>query len=285
MMLFSKLAFVTAISAFFPASSASQQLRRRSLTNEEPDPTIGDIFGEPSIFKPSHSVTVDEDCNYEATLRINVRDAGLPFPSGPAECIPPGALDIDACNGKSCLFEQRAVYRFNSNFEKVTGFNHVGLDWSPCGHPPIGKFNKPHMNLHTYRVTPEERLAATCEMNSPFTCDTLEAQTEPNGRKFYVFGTGTDGEVANIPTFATERPDTAVPGEGTHAYDREVSIHNMLCSLFTSFHAHISFTLDDLNFTLRISLKYFPQGAPLVEEWFDPVLITGLYDGKTRVID
>lgn len=90
-----------------------------------------DIYGDSKILSPSHTVSVDEDCNYHAEVRANFRDAGVPFPGDPMQ----DCTFAPNCDGQSCLFEVRNVYEFTSRFEKITGFNHVGLDWSPCGHP------------------------------------------------------------------------------------------------------------------------------------------------------
>ncbi|GFH44697.1 predicted protein [Chaetoceros tenuissimus] len=93
-----------------------------------------DIYGDSSKFDPSDSITVDPDtCEYHAEVHINFGAANPPFPSGPDDCSP----FKDACNGQSCLFEVRNMYKLSKAFKKYTGFNHVGLDWSPCGHPPL----------------------------------------------------------------------------------------------------------------------------------------------------
>ena len=92
-----------------------------------------DIYGDSSIFNPSHSISVDsETCTYTAIFRINVADAGLPFPENPAEDCNPGNLMDPAfakCDGQNCLYEHRNVYKFGKKFEYITGFNHIGLDW------------------------------------------------------------------------------------------------------------------------------------------------------------
>lgn len=36
-------------------------------------------------------------------------------------------------------------------------FDHVGLDWNPMGHEPPGLFDKPHVDVHFYLLTPAER--------------------------------------------------------------------------------------------------------------------------------
>ena len=93
------------------------------------------IYGDSSIFDPSSSIEVDDNCQYTATVRLQLADADVPFPpvmpgpDGPGSCI----LEGTDCNGQSCLNEVRNVYSFSKEFEEVTGFNHVGVDWSPCG--------------------------------------------------------------------------------------------------------------------------------------------------------
>ena len=66
------------------------------------------------------------------TFKANFVDAGLPVPENPAEdCLPDNLMNPEfaKCNGQNCLYEQRNVYRFSKEFERVTGFNHVGFDW------------------------------------------------------------------------------------------------------------------------------------------------------------
>lgn len=93
-----------------------------------------DIYGDSSKFDPSDSITVDQDtCEYHAEVHINFVAADPPFPSGEEDC----TMESTACNGQSCLYEVRNVYKLSRAFKKYTGFNHVGLDWSPCGHPPL----------------------------------------------------------------------------------------------------------------------------------------------------
>lgn len=180
---------------------------------------------------------------YTAKVRLNMRDAHVPFPINPSEDC---TLESDACNGQSCLIELRNIYSFNGRFKKLTGFNHLGIDWSPCGHPPLDKFGRPHYNIHVFYVTPKDRMNAFCKMANPFICSPLDEQTYPNGRKFYVWGTDPDGAIANIPDSFTPGLDTAVPGEAVHAWDQ--------------------------------------AGAEDVADWFDPLLIMGLYDGKYYTI-
>mmetsp|Transcript_32246 Transcript_32246/g.55023 ORF Transcript_32246/g.55023 Transcript_32246/m.55023 type:complete len:349 (-) Transcript_32246:132-1178(-) len=207
------------------------------------------IYGDSSIFDPSSSIEVDDNCQYTATVRLQLADADVPFPpvmpgpNGPGSCIFEGT----DCNGQSCLNEVRNVYSLSEKFEEVTGFNHVGVDWSPCGHPPLEWFGKPHWNLHIFRVTPEERLNARCPggMLNPFICDFPPfEQPTPEGRAFFVWGKDTNDAVANVPDTFMAATDTAVPGEAVHSWNHNLSVP--------------------------------------VAEWFEPQLIMGLYDGGIR---
>ena len=36
-------------------------------------------------------------------------------------------------------------------------FDHVTLDWNPAGHEPAGLFDRPHVDVHFYLLTPSER--------------------------------------------------------------------------------------------------------------------------------
>ena len=206
-----------------------------------------DIYGDASRFEIDHSVDLDLDtCEYTAQITFNAPAANLPFPpvmpgpEGPGSC----TLEDASCEGQSCLYEMRNVYRFDKYFESVTGFNHFGMDWSPCGHPPLEYFARPHLNMHIFRIPPEERETMSCDMLNPFICSfpPENIQSSLSGKKYFHVAKveGTDF-IANTPEIFTHGIDTAVPGEGLHAYD------------------HVNL-------------------VP-VQSWFDPVLIIGTYDG------
>ncbi|HMS56043.1 MAG TPA: DUF5602 domain-containing protein [Fimbriimonadaceae bacterium] len=44
-------------------------------------------------------------------------------------------------------------------------FDHIGIDWNPAGHVPIGIYNTPHFDFHFYTVTAKERDVMTHENN------------------------------------------------------------------------------------------------------------------------
>jgi len=198
-----------------------------------------DIYGDYNRFDPSHSISVDDSCRYTATLNFNVPMANLPFPSSPASCTP----EDTSCEGQSCIQDVRNVYRFSEAFQDATGFKHVGLDFSPCGHPPIDRHGKPHVNVHMFRITPEYRASLVCDMNNPFFCtEDAQNQTTPTGRMYYDIGRdAVSGKIVNVPESHELFAPIAVPGLGQHAS----------------------------NFT----------DAPPADEWFEPTLMTGLYGG------
>lgn len=210
------------------------------------------------------SVTVDQEtCEYTASIKFNAQDAGITLPGNPpVDC----SLEVESCkdhngNPMSCLFEQRNIHRFDEDFADATGFHHVGIDVSPCGHPPFGIFTRPHLNLHVFYETPEERVARTCDMLGPFICNFPggpgegPVQSTVTGRGYYVESRDIEtGKLANMPaTFRSDYPggvggppsyDHAVPGEGLHAWDHTRVMHQ--------------------------------------DNWTEPLLIMGSHDGEIK---
>ena len=41
----------------------------------------------------------------------------------------------------------------------ATPFDHIGLNWNPEGHPPVGVFSAPHFDVHFYMISQAERMA------------------------------------------------------------------------------------------------------------------------------
>ena len=229
--------------AFWVCAEALTAKASKSAKTQKPSPcTLSfDIYGNSQVFKPSKHIEVNDQCEYTATIMVDLVNANVPFPTNPPQDC---TLESTTCNGVSCLLEVRNSFKLGKSFEDATGFNHIGIDWSPCGHPPLDKFGRPHYNLHIFRVTPEDRQDVCCVMDGPFVCAPLADQTYSNGKKFYVWGTDTDGNLANVPATFSGTTDTAVPGEASHAWDL--------------------------------------GGAQDVADWDKPILIEGLYDGSVQ---
>jgi hypothetical protein len=83
---------------------------------------------------------------------------------------------------------------------KVTGFDHISLDWAPQGHVPKGVYDKPHFDIHFYTMAPAERLKITAVGKDLAICS-----KKPTTRF--------------IPTGYIAPPETSIPQMGMHAID------------------------------------------------------------------
>ena len=102
-------------------------------------------------------------------------------------------------------------YPFPPGVKEVTALDHASLNWLPCGHPPIGISNMPHLDAHFYYVTPAFR-------NDVIKCTTSPGPAGPDVPICF----------AEDPHFgetllATDLPSgfeadilAAVPGQGLH---------------------------------------------------------------------
>ncbi len=53
-------------------------------------------------------------------------------------------------------------HSFTLKFESRSSalpFTHVGLNWNPAGHDPVGIYSKPHFDIHFYMISEAERFA------------------------------------------------------------------------------------------------------------------------------
>ena len=89
----------------------------------------------------SHSISVNKaTCEYTGVIKFNAPNANVPFLT-PEQCAagPPPPPPTKA----------PPSYKFSTDFYEVTGFDHLGMDWAPCGHPTLINFGKPHFDLHS----------------------------------------------------------------------------------------------------------------------------------------
>ena len=167
----------------------------------------------------SHSISVDkETCKYTGMIKFNAPNANVPFPSCPSPPILPGS-------------KAPPSYKFGSEFYKATGFDHLGLDWSQCGHGNAANFGKAHFDFHLYRITSAQRDLKTCDLIPAGTVcarpgGTVPDQTTVAVKKFFAVGTVTGdtahpdyGRFANMPAIFTDQVGAATPYSGIHVYD------------------------------------------------------------------
>jgi hypothetical protein len=83
---------------------------------------------------------------------------------------------------------------------KITGFDHISLDWAPLGHVPKGVYDKPHFDIHFYLMSPAERQKITAVGKDLAICS-----KKPEARF--------------IPAGYLAPPDTSIPMMGMHAID------------------------------------------------------------------
>jgi hypothetical protein len=184
----------------------------------------------------SHSISVNKTtCEYTGKIKFNAPKANVPFPTCPLVPPPPSPSKTPPS------------YKFGGEFYKATGFDHLGLDWYPCGHGAPTLFGKAHLDFHLYRITPAQRDVMTCNLTLTGTkCDDTSTQTTAAGRKFFALGTVAapaldKGKNANMPELFID-VGAALPHTGIHFYAA--------------------------------------AGRPTVADWTEPMLMMGSYDSK-----
>jgi hypothetical protein len=53
--------------------------------------------------------------------------------------------------------------KVSKQIKKVTGIDHISIDFNSCGHPPLEIFGVPHYDLHIYLEKPKFRTCMTCD--------------------------------------------------------------------------------------------------------------------------
>jgi hypothetical protein len=193
----------------------------------------------------SHSISVNKaTCDYTGVIKFNAPNANVPF------------LSVEQCGGSPPPpppNKAPPLYKFGMEFYKATGFDHLGLDWQPCGHPDATKFGKPHFDFHLYHTTSAQRDLMTCDLIEGAPVCAFPGgpppgdQTTSAGSKFFAVGTVVaappdNGKFANMPGNFTVDLGSALPHSGIHVYDVD--------------------------------------GAVDVVDWTNPMLVMGSYDSK-----
>mmetsp|Transcript_52912 Transcript_52912/g.128332 ORF Transcript_52912/g.128332 Transcript_52912/m.128332 type:complete len:486 (+) Transcript_52912:88-1545(+) len=207
---------------------------------EEEDLSYMDVLGEPAWtrLRPGWSLTVNDQCLYEFVFQFE-HDTTLPVGESNFrdKC---GFGDEDINGGKpfeapedgKIYHEARQMWeRFPPYVWAATGFNHLSVDWHPCGILPDG-YAEPQYAFSFFRVTPEFRAhTMTCKTLSEGqviipgdqVCD--YNQDEPNGMNFFIVpGAYMNRDpVVNMPT-SFKRPESGfgpVPHYGLRSWDQD----------------------------------------------------------------
>lgn len=204
-----------------------------TLVEEFPDPL--DVLGEPewTRLRPGWSLTVNDQCLYEFVFQFQ-HDQTLPIGDDEykgkcefGEFVEPKIAPED---GQRYLKPRQMWEQFPPYVWATLGFNHLSVDFLPCGQRPKG-YTTPQYDFSFFRVTPEYRaetmvckLIADDQGAVPGEQICLSNQEEPKGMNFYIVpGAMIDRTpVVNMP-FNFERPDNGygpIPHYGLRSWDQ-----------------------------------------------------------------
>jgi hypothetical protein len=182
-------------------------------------------------FKPGWSLTVNDQCAYEFVFQFE-HDPDLP--RGAAEFQGQCALVNEgtgqpfmAPDGEPFLSTRRFWEKFPDYVWATIGFNHLSLDWLPCGARPSG-YARASYEFSFFRVSPEFRaLEMQCDTLNPDqvqiplekTCD--ENQSDARGKRFFIVpGALADrNKLVNAPESFTTPENAPVPTVGLRSWD------------------------------------------------------------------
>jgi hypothetical protein len=247
--------------AIFRISAAALLLLSQVMALPESGEHCADIaqLGTPSLdrFDYSYSMEVDDNCDYNFAFSFK-HDATMPMASDPMTMCNPSVEPVSIAPDGIPYFAFRWSYEtLSEDVKKVTGMDHLSIDWNPCGHPPVDKFGAPHYDIHMYRESPEFRTCMTCNMpeGAPI-CDPVPgSQTTEHGLAFFnvstVVGAGT---TVNVQRAITDQPINMPEGY-------RVGIADMV--------------------PLMGGHAWNPQQEPpSFMEWMEPIWIMGPYNGN-----
>lgn len=188
------------------------------------------VLGPPNLdkYQGTYDVTVDDDCQY--LLRFDFKhnsDNPVPVNSNDftASCNPSNTAK--ASDGLTHHALRRNWLPFPQYVELATGFNHMSLNWKPCGLEPLG-LRQPRYDVNFYNVIPQYRKFMSCnEFPTKLPSQCQYNQTDYLGRgHFSVPNLHQKSARQFIPNMPVDyQPDTADPQayqyEGLIAFDAD----------------------------------------------------------------
>lgn len=133
-------------------------------------------LGTPNLdlYNATFDLTVSDDekgCNYTLRLDFNVNDEEIE--AGESEFKGNCQADDNTGNANDGLpwhAFRRSWTRFPPFVFQTTGFDHVSIEWLPCGRAPAG-FRKARYDVNFYTVTPQYRAFMVCDVfKTPKVC-------------------------------------------------------------------------------------------------------------------
>jgi hypothetical protein len=178
-----------------------------------------DELGTPNLdkYQLQYDVTVDEECQY--TLRLDFKKpasdnvAGFSTDNFEGDCN--ANVAGTAPDGLPWHAHRRHWMPFPEYVFDTVGFNHMSMNWRPCGLPPKG-LRKARYDMNFYMVIPQYRKFWACrEFRSPTVC--RYNQTSSLGRGHFTLP-----RLARDPNFLANMPNGFQPdAEFPEAYEHE----------------------------------------------------------------
>jgi hypothetical protein len=210
-----------------PTTSAPSMSSQPTIT-----PPILKVLGEDAWerFGTQYSFIVNDQGLYNFVMEFK-HDENLPMGDEgfTGNCAFSNPLPTDPIDGLPIREPRRHFKRLPDYVWKATGFQHLSLDWNPCGKFPIG-FATPHYDFSFFRVRPEYRAYfLECDQLEPGEVavpGVIEAcrneQTTDHGKEFYILPASIVDRslIPNMPTEFTQ-PDLYAPAPyvGMQYYD------------------------------------------------------------------
>jgi hypothetical protein len=194
-------------------------------------------------FEPGWSLTVNDQCIYEFIFQFE-HDDTLPIGSDSFK----GTCSItsagDAEDGQPIFDPRMSWEKFPDYVWAAMGFNHMSLDWYPCGifsgaeaQASADGYATPQYHFSFYRVTPEFRAQEmTCDLSGEVIipgeqiCLDLQPETNYNGLGFFILpasilpvGSADRTNVVNLPKeFGYPIQGAPKPHMGFRSFDQTI---------------------------------------------------------------
>ena len=125
----------------------------------------------------THSVVdefLNETCRYKLQIDFNIRDSLANDILGESNfegsCAPNDSTGTNPQDGLPWHTPRKNWIVFPDYIYETTGFNHISINWMPCGSQPAG-YKQPRYDLNFYTVVPQYRTYMICDtFKTPEVC-------------------------------------------------------------------------------------------------------------------
>lgn len=244
-----------------------------------------------SGFDPSYSLLLQTDtCFYVLEFHMKM-DETLPHAGGWDTTLPNGVdrdtfnahctrdEDVMADDGIPYRRRRKFYFEFGQDVKDVTGiFDHVSIDFNPCGHHDEIFFGRAHVDVHFYTINDEWRTIMECDTTQ---CDPADCkfdqsfQSTESGKAFFNIE-----QCFQEPWFADQLPPGFIeenPGFFKGAFNKNMPVG--FRSLSHTGNPHSG--LHAIN--IGTALQWLELETPFVETWSEPVQFMMSFDNLVTV--